>query len=87
MRTGIILLERLALMKAVTASQPQMAEQDCGEGEENDHGKECLGRSKHHGMGWHRTQREIWSNYLPESWPGEHLLVADVFQQSVVQFQ
>ena len=28
-------------------------------------------RSKHHGMGWHRTRREIWSNYLPESWPGE----------------
>jgi hypothetical protein len=28
-------------MKAVTASQPQMAEQDCGEGEENDDGKEC----------------------------------------------
>jgi hypothetical protein len=25
-----------SLTKAVTASQPQMAEQDCGEGEEND---------------------------------------------------
>ena len=30
-----------------------------------------MGRSKHHGMGWHRPQRETWSSYLPESWPGE----------------
>ena len=30
-----------------------------------------MGRSKHHGMGWHRIQRETWSSYLPEYWPGE----------------
>jgi hypothetical protein len=45
MCTRIILLERLVLMmcemrhtrtSSVTASQPQMAEQDCEEGEEND---------------------------------------------------
>jgi hypothetical protein len=37
MRTRIILLvPSSSLTKTITASQPQMAEQDCGEGEENE---------------------------------------------------